>query len=79
MEAPDHASPIRWRYDLDSFANFDRLADDDHQIGYPIVPKDNDDPGPAAPLTSILRGRFQVATRGEDAGINAPQFRKRPR
>jgi hypothetical protein len=75
MEPPDHASHHRARYELDSFANFDRLAADESGIGYPTVPKDNDDPGPVATLLIIMRGRLRAAAFGEDAGINAPQIR----
>ena len=39
MEEPDHASYSRARWQLNSFANFDRLADQDFLIGYPTLPK----------------------------------------
>ena len=76
MAEPPHAASDRWRYDLDSFANFDRIAEGNHAIGYPIVPKDDDDPGPTSRLIQILRGRFRAAEYGEDAGINDPQVRE---
>lgn len=75
LDEPDHASPIRWRYDLDSFANFDRLADADHPTGYPVIPRDNEDPEPVSKLLAILRGRFRAAVFGEDAGIEAEPTR----
>jgi hypothetical protein len=75
MEEPDYGSHDRARYDLDSFASFDRLSEADHPLGYPILPRDNDDPGPVSKLLVILRGRFNAAVYGEDAGIKAPQIR----
>lgn len=75
MEPPDHASHYRAKYELDSFANFDRIADADSQVGYPTVPRDNDDPGPVSTLLIILRGRLRAAVFGEDAGVDAEKVR----
>jgi hypothetical protein len=75
MEPPDHASHYRAKYELDSLANFDRIADADSQIGYPTVPRDNDDPGPVSTLLIILRGRLRAAVFGEEAEIDAEKVR----
>lgn len=78
IQQPDPASHERARYDLDSFAKFDRLAAEDAalRIGYPVVPGDHDNPGSVSNLLGILRGRFRAAEYGEDAGIQAEQIRK---
>lgn len=76
MEEPDLGSPERMRYDLDSFAGFDRLAASDHAIGYPLLPGRNDDPGPLPRLLGILRGRLRAAEYGEDAEANAEPIRR---
>lgn len=73
MEEPDHAAYSRARWQLNSFANFDRLADQDFLIGYPTLPKADDDPGPVSSLLIILRGRLRAAEYGEDASIDDPQ------
>lgn len=75
MQRPDPASHERIRYDLDSFARFDELADADMQIGYPVLPRDEDDPGPVRDLIVILRGRLRAAEYGEDGSPNDPQIR----
>lgn len=76
MEGPDPASHARAKYDLDSFANFDRLAETDAQIGYPTIPRDSDDPANLSTLLIILRGRLRAAEYGEGArGFNAERIR----
>ena len=76
MEPPDHASHARAKYELDSFANFDRLAAAGVAIGYPTIPRDNDDPGNLSTLLVILRGRLRAAEYGKDAsGFNAERIR----
>jgi hypothetical protein len=75
LEEPDQGSPARSRYDLDSFAGFDRLVDEDIQIGYPTVPKDDGDPGPVSRLLIILRGRLSAAQFGEDGPIDGENRR----
>jgi hypothetical protein len=75
MQRPDAGSRDRIRYDLDSFARLDELADADLQIGYPTVPGDSDDPGPVGDLLIILRGRLRAAQYGEDADPNAEPIR----
>src|SRR5712691_10047446 len=39
MEEPDYASRLWARYELDSFARFDGLADGEHRIAYPTQPR----------------------------------------
>ena len=75
LQEPDGGSHDRWRYVLHSFANFDRLADANHATRYPVIPRGDDDLAPISKLLGILRGRFKVATLGEDAGINADPIR----
>lgn len=75
MERPNHLSEMRVRYDFDSFANLDRLAVADLDIGYPVLPRDGDDPGPVSRLLIILRGRLRAAEYGEDAPGNASKLR----
>jgi len=76
MERPDPASHARAEYDLDSFANFDRLAEADAQIGYTTIPSDSHDPGNVSTLLIILRGRLRAAEYGDDApGVNAQRIR----
>jgi hypothetical protein len=75
MAEPDHRSHEWTRYELDSFANFDTLANADREIGYPILPRDDIDPGPISRLLGIIRGRLSAAQYGEDGNINAPPIR----
>jgi hypothetical protein len=73
MQRPDIGSHERIRYD--SFASFDRQADADAHIGYPVMPSDHDDPGPVGALVPILRGRLRAAQYGEDAGPSVDLIR----
>jgi len=76
MERPHPASHDRAKYDLESFANFDRLADADVHVGCATIPSDSDDPGNLSTLLIILRGRMRAAEYGEDApGFNAERIR----
>lgn len=59
MEEPDHASYSRARWQLNSFANFDRLADQDFLIGYPTLPK------PLPGRGSLARESIQLGRRGK--------------
>jgi hypothetical protein len=63
MEEPDHASHDYTRYDLDSFASFDRLvaADTTRGVGYPTLPTDDRDQTAVSKLLQILRGRVLAA------------------
>jgi hypothetical protein len=76
MERPAAAAHARMRYDLDSFARFDELVKADMQIGYPILPTDDEDPGPVRELLIILRGRLRAAEYGEDSGGDAEPIRE---
>lgn len=75
MEQPDPASHARARYDLDSFAKFDQLADADNTLAYPVIPQNGGDPGQVSRLLGILRGRLRAAEYGEDTGIKAERIR----
>jgi len=72
---PDHRSHAWTSYDLDSFASFDKVASADLQIGYPVLPRDDEDPGPVSKLLQILRGRLRTAEYGKEASTSPEQIR----
>src|SRR5262249_32898412 len=76
MERPENPlSDGFMRYELDSFANFDQVADADIRLAYPSIPGEHDDPSPVSKLLGILRGRHRAAEYGEDEGASAEQRR----
>jgi hypothetical protein len=76
LTPPDDVASEEWMsYDLDSFARFDELANNDLAVAYPSLPDDTPDPGPLSRLLGILRGRLHAAEYGEDGSINDPKIR----
>jgi hypothetical protein len=63
MKAPDPGSHAWALYDMESLARFDELAagDADVRIGFPPLPRHDDDPGTIGQLLIILRGRLRCA------------------
>jgi hypothetical protein len=76
LEKPDDPAARDWvMYENDSFAKFDSVAAADIGIAYPVIHKDDIDPGPMSLLLQILRGRLRAAEYNEGAGINAEPIR----